>query len=58
MTPKMIFNGNETALNESGIIENVYIESKIIKIGQCDEEICPSQCAAGRGGHLGGHLGF
>ena len=42
MTPQMISNGNETALNESGIIENVYIEPKISNTGQCDEEISPS----------------
>ena len=32
MTQKMISNGNETALNESDIIENVYIDLRSVRL--------------------------
>ena len=50
---QMISNDIGTALNEHGIIENMYIEHKIIEIGHCNEDVSPSQCTACLGGHLG-----
>ena len=58
MTLKMVSKCIETARNEPSNLENVYIEPKIIEIGQCDGELGPFQCAAGLGSHFGGHLGF
>ena len=53
LTLTMISYDIGTALNESGIIINVYVEPKIIQIGQCDEEISPPQFTVGTGSHLG-----
>ena len=53
LTVTMISYDTVTALNESGIIINVYAEAKIIQIGQCDEEISPPQFKAGPSSHLG-----
>ena len=54
----MSSNRLDTYSNVFDTLQNIYLDTKIMKIGQQDGILSPLMHQTGIGSHLGGHLGF